>query len=585
MTVSSLPLAVLTEWVRAHTWYGTAVICAFVLLSVFCLFIYKAFKACPEPEKERRAGDSGPVGGKCCRIVLAIVSLLSFALLALLLYTCWMRGDEWGFAIGDHSFFSRAIQGASGYFFRNSRLGELVGVLVTVSECKWQVFILNPLFAVALPFALHRLFRKPGESMATPQGIAFFCFAFYLGIQSACLSPWRNFTCFAASVNYLWPSVIIIYFLSLFNPSTWQESLFPSISLRVKCILLAILGLYCGCSVECLSVTLLPVLTLWVLYRAYKRLPVPVTCKIAYYGFLWGTFLLFASPSLYRRAEREGAKLAIDVSTFSPEQLSEFVRNLSWEQVHGLTGGSMVTILKGIPLSDHVFFFPFLANKFLQCCSVGCVCLLILVVIMAFKYRSCRKSDFAWVLGIFLLGWGCASSYLVQCIPMRMSFLPPSFIVLAAASLALVTLYRLKCRVACWIVTMAVMVLAFVTFIPAGIEAWPLKKVEDARYADIHRQIEAGNRDVRVVMKLDKYPSDPLCLTDLYHFPVIENPQAWSNDIVAGHFHVRSISQSISAGPIPDFSPEYGPCYTLVRAFIHQVQVKIFHSTKEPFGQ
>ncbi|MDO4953640.1 MAG: DUF6056 family protein [Akkermansia sp.] len=576
----------LTDWAKDNPAYLYAICTAALLLVVYTLLCRKWFKGAEQADFQQQEQPAPALrpGGGGCRWALAASCLIAAVSLSLLLYTSWLRGDEWMFTPGMRSYGWRAINGIASYLFRNSRLGETVGFFVGVSECKWQVFLLNPLFAIAIPFALLRLFGRRGESMASPMGLCFFWFTFLLALMSACLSPWRNYTCFAASVNYLWPSVVILFFLSLFNPGQWHPEGVLKYPLW-KRVGVLLLGLYCGCSVESLSVTLLPVLTVWMFWRLLKKKGIPVLCRLAYLGFLWGTYFLFASPALYRREDSAIPDLAIDVSSFTSEQMAHFVQNLTWEQLDGITGGGCIVILKGIPLLYHTYFLPFLADKFLQCCSVGCVTFALLLVLLAFQRGAGRKRTAIGSLVLFALGWVCAVSYTAQCIPMHMSFLPAAFFILAACAYIFLAMACNRAWLACSISLLCVAGLAFSTFVPAGIDAWPLKRVEQERFAEIHRQMEQGNKVVEYELQIDYIPDDPLCLTDFHMFPLTENPKAWSNDLAAYNYPFDALVQHGPAEGEHPRKPAYGPCYDTLYSCIRWLKNNVLHSQSDPFGK
>lgn len=582
---STLARISLTDWVKDNPAYLYAILTAALLLAVYTLLYRKWFKGAEQAEfQQQQPSPALQPGGRGCRWVLAASCLVAFGVLSLLLYTSWLRGDEWMFTPGMRSYAWRAMMGISSYIFRNSRLGETVGFFVGVSECKWQVFLLNPLFTIAIPFALLRLFGRRGESMASPMGLCFFWFTFLLALMSACLSPWRNYTCFAASVNYLWPSVVSLFFLSLFNPGQWRpEGVFERPLWKKAGVLL--LGLYCGCSVESLSVILLPVLTAWMFWRLLKKRCIPVLCKHAYLGFLWGTYFLFASPSLYLRGHRALPDLAIDVSSFNAEQMAHFVQNLTWEQLEGLTGGGGIVILKGIPLLYHGYFLPFLADKFLQCSSVGCITFALLLAFLAFRKGAERKRSALGGLILFTLGWACAVSYTVQCIPMHMSFLPAAFFILAACAYIFRAMACNRAWLACAVSLLGVAGLALSTFVPAGIDAWPLKHVEQERFAEIHRQMEQGNNVVEYELKIDHVPNDPLCLTDFHLFPLTENPKEWSNNMATLNYPFEALVQHGPSAIEHPRKPVYGPCYDTLHAGIRWLKDLVMPSQTEPFGK
>lgn len=469
--------------------------------------------------------------------------LFLYGALAALLSTAWVKGDDYAFMDApDLTFFQCLSTAFKHYMNTNSRVGDVIVGCFRLSENRWQLFLLTPLVVTALPFAFWRLLAPENQSIFSAKGLVFIWFSIFLCLQSAYLSHWRPFWCYAASVNYLWSTTATIFFLSLYR----KRRIPPHGSTTFQQAGLFLLGLYCGWGTECMAVTLFPLLTLFMLYHVKKRLPIRRECWIGYLGYLWGVCLLFSSPGMFRRNEAVAASRSLDIASLQTDQLMAFLQHLNWEYVNLLKGVSSIITLKGIPLPLHTYFFPFLAERFWQCCAIpSLVCLFLAGCILTRLSYSPQKLLLGAALGVGT-AWYCASSYLLQCIPTHMSFLPPSFIVAGAACYLFVNMAGRK-MIPQLIATLFVLGHGVSVFVPAGTEAWKWKALEKERLGEICRQREQGIMDLVLESPALAPPKDPLGL--ITHGAIQENPDFHNNKAAARHYGVHSISQK--PYPIP----------------------------------
>lgn len=469
------------------------------------------------------------------KILLILVALMAlcYIALAVLLSFSWIQGDEWLFLYGGSNFQGRLWVAWNHYMRGVSRLGEFLLILLSFSESQWQRWLITPLFAAMAPLALHSLVKRRGDTIISSKGCWFYVGTFFLCLLGVYLPWWRNYWCVAASFNYLYPTVLTLYFLSWFR--TDRQGYFG----WLRCVCLFGLGVVCGWGTECMTATVLPILTVWVLYNLFSQKSLLPTCSYwGYVGFLWGAMALFGSPALAYRALHESTSNAARIGEMTAEQLQTFLQNLDWGAVNSLVGGGGIIALCEIPLLEHYYFLPFIGARFLECCVAPACLWAVLMLVFACSRKGEKRLDllvgtlFAGVSGL------CALSYLVQCIPTRMSFLPACFLLIAGCCylwLRLPSLRGIK------VVSLLLVAAGGYVFIPAGIQAGSLKKYDTMRREEIVRQKAAGEQDV-ILPPLD-LGSTSASLGLVAPNDIKENPKSYPNDQIARYYGVRSVSQ------------------------------------------
>lgn len=440
-----------------------------------------------------------------------VVSILGMGL-SLLLYTAWLKGDECFYCNLQYHFpFVRRVVFAIGHWLgRISRINDSMLIVTSMSPNRWQSFLITALFGTATPFAIWRLWGNRMNSIETAKGTLFFCFCFFLCLVSVKVNGyWRNFWDYAAAVNYLYPSVITIFFLSFYHPANWREATNDAQHGRFSLFLLFIMGVYCGWSAECITIILLPSLFLFMLYRVLKRLPIDNKCWYGFLGTIWGSILLFLTPALKLRSLSFCKSLADKWP--SPEEKLQFLHNLSWESIECFNGGHRFILPLGtFEPFERLYFLPFLLETFWECCKYPVIVSLVLFACLMLSKSVTHKKAIITVTSIcVLLAFGCACSYIAGCIPTEMSFLPASYIVAALACYLFLQLPWQSARCA---VSIPVSVFALSIFIPAGIEAWQHKKYEGMMYSEIIRQKEEGIKDVVIVSPIPDKVENPIKL-------------------------------------------------------------------------
>ncbi len=470
-------------------------------------------------------------------IYITICALTAYTLLALLLSTSWVKGDEWFFiSVYENSGITSRLETAfNRYLTWVSRGGEFYGTLIGLSYNRWQNWLLVPLVVVLAPFAFYTMLRvRPTDSIFSPRGTLFYLSILCLCLVGIYIPAWRNYWCYAAAVNYLFPTVFIVWFLSFYrNDAGTQKSRTP------KCILLFCLGALSGWGTECMTAIVLPVLTSWVLYNLFSgKNKLSLHSYWGYAGFIFGSYALFGSPALATRGKIVADSLGNRLTGMSEEQLTNFLNNLDSAAVESLRGASGIISLKDIPLLKHIYFIPYISELFISCCIVGLIAFTYLFITTILQKEN-RMRNVAVSCAFMIMAWGCAFSYLVQCIPGQISFLPPCFIIIAGCGYLMLRIQRI---VASAFLAIVLIIGTFLTFIPAGIEAWEYKKYERARHETIIKLKEQGHTEINLPPPYPSRPNDPILLITAQDLQ--NDPKAYPNSLVADYYKLQSISQA-----------------------------------------
>lgn len=505
-------------------------ICLMLMVMLLCgYFVMRYQKKTPIPAPPHTATHSFHLGWG---IAITISILVIYAALACLFSSVWLKGDDYIFLpwpvanIKEMMFFV-----AGRYTDGNSRVGELLGGFVGLSENRWQHWLLTPAIILSIPFAMHRLFGKQGESITNFKGFCFIWFCIGMILMNADLHPWRNFWCYAVIANYLWPIPAIILFLSFYREGRWKS--YQSSSLSI--IGLFILGLYCGWALECVSIFLVPGLIIYCIWRCRKQKYIPWKCWSGLAGSIWGAFLLYASPAPGRRAARELAESLFDTSNMTFSQLLEFCTNLTPERLDLLQGAHVQYFLGGIPLPLHIFFVPQLISHYLPCCALALGA--ILFMMLFFIRKGTKKKDLIITTSGIMLSFLCACSYLYACIPNNVCFQPASFIMIGTACFLFQrTILPIIVRP---FMAIAVVIYACYILFPAGAEAWAYRETRSLRMAELHKKLAQGEKNITLHLHWLVPPKDPLGLITCMELG--DDPQQYPNFLASRAYGVDSI--------------------------------------------
>lgn len=467
------------------------------------------------------------------RLIILLIAFAFFTCLSLLLSTAWVKGDDWIFlSFNESRFLERLTIATRRYLSWVSRGGEFYGTIIGLSFSRWENWLLASLVAAAAPFAFFSLVKEKGNIFSL-KGLMFYVSIFCLCLLGVNIPVWRNYWCYAAAVNYLFPTVLAIWFLSYFRTGIVERN-----TNKFSCCGLFLMGVLSGWGTECMTVTILPILTMWVLYNLFsKNNFLPLCSYWGYVGFLVGAFLLFASPALSTRGSLEAESIGTMLKNLSPEQMKSFLQNIDDTTIMSLRGSSGIITLKDIPLLDHVHFVPFLTKRFLSCCAVSMIFYVIVYVCYIFQEKKYKLRILVPAVFLFV-SFVCAYSYLVQCIPTVMSFLPPCFILIAGLAYMI---QRIKSVSIVALIAIMLFGTACFIFIPAGIEGWAYKKYELARHNQIIKLRENGVRDIVLERPYPVEPKDPISL--IKYTDLKANANQYPNGGVAGYYKVKSIIQ------------------------------------------
>lgn len=427
-----------------------------------------------------------------CRDIIysVLVVVVCFSLLAALLKQSWVQGDEWHFVgIGKLSL-RAAIKYSFFHYLRwVSRVGEICAGIIGLSPSRWQEWVFVPLFSSFAPMALFALVRKKGDTFFSEKGRLFYVTSFVLFLLAVYLPSWRNYWCYAAAWNYLFPSVVLIYFLSFFRKDANHKRS------ALGCSFLFLMGLISGWGMECTTVVGLPILTCVILYNLVgKKTWLPFSSYCGYCGYLWGAAALFCSPALYARSMFESGSNMLDISHLSIADYQNFIHHLDWDKVEMLRGASGIVTLKEIPIWDRIYFLPFVAEVFLSCAGVVLFFwILISLTLFLRGKKGERFHPFMCSLAVVAVAILLAFSYSVQCIPTEMSFLPAGFAVVAACMYIFIRFCRRGALYACSIL---ILLTGGIVFLPAGIQAAQYKCLDVRRFDEISQAKHAGVEEV-----------------------------------------------------------------------------------------
>lgn len=468
--------------------------------------------------------------------IVVATCLVLYVCVAYVISLAWLKGDDYIFiAVNDMGIKERLTFILGRYINWVSRTGDITCSLLGIAENRWQQVLLTPFFIILAPIALHSLVKSKGESIWSMKGwltIVLTVPVMLLSTQMGEASPWRIFWCYAASVNYLWASVIICCLLTHYR----GDKVYARKWMGLKCAGLFALGMYSGWSLECISVLLIPGLLIWYVLKMRRREHVQAPQFAGLLGCLSGAFMLFGSPALARRGASELARRALDPSSMSFSECFQFVTDHSAENMALLKGSTVQYLVDGLPVVLRPFYAPELLMNIWDCNKVV-ICILagLLLCAMLKKQFHIIKRGLAGV-GLGLLS---AFSYLYSCIPSGMSFWPAGFIFIGTVVYLLlnVNLHKgAKTMFCALMMSMAVYICA-----PAVQEAQQYKEYEDARLTLIHELAARGVADICLEAPYPTAPQDKLGL--IRCMDLTSDPKSYPNFIAKDYYKVNSISQ------------------------------------------
>ena len=429
-------------------------------------------------------------------IALSASTVIAYALLATLLYQVWLSGDSWWLQAMNKAGLSQKLSESIGrYTGWCSRIGEQIGVWLSLSPSRWEFFILTPLFVAFFPFAVYRFVGK--GSIFSSKGLASYWCCYILSLLGVAIYPqWRNYHCFFAHITYLWPTIWSVYFLSYYRKnidySGWKG--------HMLCISLFVLGVMSGWSTECISICITPLVTTLCLYRLYHG-KLSKNCAWGCVGLWFGFALMFSSGAISSRASEHTILFGK-----TQEYITYYVENLTPESVAALHGGAIPVNLVDVPLVKHIYFLPYLLKSFSTACLLPSLCIICLLGIMVFSKNPLKwRQIMTVVAGLFFCNF-MALSYLAGGIPSAYSFLPPCFFLICVA------VYMLS-RVKTWqasAICIALLAYGMPILLFSTIEGMRYKRYETQRHKTIMSQVAEGKSDIVLPAPYSVSPIDPL---------------------------------------------------------------------------
>lgn len=466
-----------------------------------------------------------------------------FVSFSALLSQAWLKGDDFFFVFSDLLSVNKLYGAIHCYLTHVSRFGEFLGRTLGLSANRWQLWLISPVVLVSIPFILRCICGAKVE-VTSWRMLTFFWFSVFLVLQTVPMenAGWRNFWCYGATVNYFWGSTIILLLVALVVSTLRKKETEEYRESWSRWLLLFCVGCCSGWCLESVSVVLVPLTLMAFLWCKVKKVALPRSCAWGVTGMCLGAFFLFASPGMHRRSVGEAASRALDVYSLTPEQVTSLVENLTPEKVNMLAGSSGVVNLAGIPMWQHVYFLPYLAESYWRCCWLPSTVFALLILFTLLLRPESWRRGIGIAVGVYAFSWLSACSYLGGCVPGLMSFQPQTIMVVVACSILFLQLQGRGSALILSLTTCALVANALLHLVPGGIEAWQYKKYEKMRFAEIERQ-KAEGRHV-VVLPPIAWPSPPEDSLGLINaMNLTDDAESYPNSISRRFYEVQGIIQ------------------------------------------
>ncbi len=499
------------------------VLAAITLAVLYAKYAYTPATAIPVNQTPREKGS------KKWAIVLISISLLFYAFLSYLLSLSWLGCDDYFFPhnVPFTEHFSHAV---GKYCNGVSRLGESIVCLTGVSENRWQHVVMTPIFIILLPFTLFRLVKREQDTIFSAKGVIFYVLIISLLISQVPGFGWRNFRCYAAATNYLWPLVTIALFLSYYR----ADAQFNSKKLILTVPVFFLMGLYVGWSVECIACLIAPAMLITCIVKAVrKRCYVPHLSGLL--GILFGVFFIFSSPALAKRAAWASRDSLFNVQEMSFSEAFEFACSITPQNMHQLGGAAIPAYIGDFPFILRPLFFPELMSQYIPFCTFPLAACLIFSLLICFSKQKNKKRTFIIALSGAGISFLCATTYLMACIPYSMSFLPAMFFLLATAGYLMLRTPLKRSLV------VGIPMLAYMLYflIPSMCEAYDLVPARDAQLQLIQDKISKGETDIVLPYP---YPYEPVDRLYIIRQGLLSpNPEDYPNHLARQYFKVNTI--------------------------------------------
>jgi len=425
------------------------------------------------------------------------------------------------------------------YMNKNARLGEFVLRGIRLDSSRWFVWVTLPFFIMLPAYASARLNGWKLTNLCSSRGVAFVVLVISTCLLSVNTKHTRDYTAFAQMTNYLWPTVITLLLISVFVNNRGKYH-FEQNNIRhaIRLSFIFLIGIYCGWGTEVGCIMFTAFALCWFAFHIWKKRYIAKECWAAVLGFLWGTSMIFASPAHAGRSAASYAGRLLNPQNMTIAQLNAWLDTLDWDKINMLRSYGIV-ILDGIPMLQHLKFFPFLAEQFWGCCHIPSIVLLVLLAFVmsrpGIKYR--RRTILFIAVGGFGLAWLGSASYLIACIPSDMSYLPASFVILLTCGWVFLQLpYKWVPQT---IMSITMFSIAICTYAPAAIKAYPYKALEKEMWRDIRHQKANNIQDVKLDSRYFVNVKNDMGL--ISGGKLHTDPKIFPNRQAARYFKVRSI--------------------------------------------
>lgn len=330
-------------------------------------------------------------------LILCIVAI--YWLIYYIIYLSWFGGDDYycGMTQGK-SFITKFAWWLWCYVTHVSRIGEIIIYIFPYTLDKSQHLFITPIFICIFPFIVKRVIGNAHFFMNSWKGVIFYIsisILSFLGIGTISI-----ITGYAACTNYIYPTIIFLFFLSFYTAYNGIVKSYSSLTYIAFCIL----SLVSGWATEGLAVTGCLYLFVWLIHWGIKRNQID---KLHYLGIMF--FLVGACNVV-----------------FSPGP------SIRGALTPTLTGGNVPYNLTVLPFHERFFYIPELLQALWPCVHIT-LYLIGILLISSFLTKMKLGKEFYKNLFLWLaLAFISAFVYIVGAIPNSSTFVPASYLAICA---------------------------------------------------------------------------------------------------------------------------------------------------------
>ena len=449
------------------------------------------------------------------------ITLLFIFFLVLMLLTTWPKGDEWMLITCRESGLSNSFRGAGNqYYIWCSRIAEFIGIAFGLSRSMWENRILTPFFISVIPFISFALCAPRESKLSSRDG-----FLFIVAEDSLLLliAPYF-YASYWCNVTYVWTAAFSVLVLLLFRRCHSRGLLISFGAFSAAVI--------AGWSTECGAFSLGLLITLLTYEHIRKRTWSNIQ-TIIIVGFVAGCFMLYSSPAMHNRSGSAQTFL----STMTPDQIHEYVRNLSWEKVKALKGGAVIAVLKDVPYHLRIYFWPYLMELFWGIAGPALIACGAISCLSVGDFRKNRKILIHGGIGL-TVSIVCATIYLAGAIPNQGSLYPAAVITLLTFCY-LFTNIKLAPVIRGFIAAI-LCAASLIQYVPGIVDALRMIPLRTQRDIELDRQARLRREEIILppIPELE-HPQSEVTYTLTARWGITDDSKSWTNTNVANWVKVH----------------------------------------------